>query len=118
MWGGESFFCHVIKSRKVKFDWSMLQLRALHYTVFMPLQVKDEIFVKLGRRVSPRLRIWSCFEAVNHPTLHLTSILDVDEVLLHLRMLWMGMWVHHITQLHHCGAGDPIGKIGGKGEPE
>lgn len=56
-----------------------------------------KFFVKLGRRVSPRLRIWSCFDAVNHPTLHFTSILDEDEVFLHLHMLWMGIWVHHYT---------------------
>jgi len=48
------FFCHVIKSRKVKFDWSMLQLRALHYTVFMPLQVKDGIFCKIGKAGEPK----------------------------------------------------------------
>jgi hypothetical protein len=34
------------------------------------------------------------FEAVNHPTLILTSILDVLKVFEPIHMLWMGMWVH------------------------
>ena len=34
------------------------------------------------------------FEALKHPTLLLTSILDVLKVFEHLHMLWMGLWVH------------------------
>ena len=34
------------------------------------------------------------FEAVNHPTLYLTSILDVYEEFEPLHMLCMGIWVH------------------------
>ena len=37
------------------------------------------------------------FEAVNPPTLLLTSILDVLKVFEHLHMLWMGIWVHPYT---------------------
>jgi hypothetical protein len=36
----------------------------------------------------------SCLEAVNHPTLYLTSILNVYEVFEHHHMLWMGIWVY------------------------
>ncbi len=39
----------------------------------------------------------SCLEAVNHPTLLLTSISHVLKVFEHLHMLWMGMWVHPYT---------------------
>ena len=41
-----------------------------------------------------------CFdfvEAVNHPTLHHTSIIHVYEVFEHLHMLWKGIWVHPYT---------------------
>ena len=34
-------------------------------------------------------------EANNHPTLHPTLILEVYEVLEHVDMLWMGIWVHY-----------------------
>jgi hypothetical protein len=37
------------------------------------------------------------FEVVKHPTLLLTSILDVLKVFEHLYMLWMGLWVHPYT---------------------
>ena len=36
-------------------------------------------------------------EAVNHPTLHHTSIIHVYEVFEHLHMLWNGIWVHPYT---------------------
>ena len=32
--------------------------------------------------------------AVNHPTVHHTSIIHVYEVFEHLHMLWKGIWVH------------------------
>ena len=118
MWGGESFFCHVIKSRKVKFDWSMLRLRAPHYTVFMPLQVKDEIFCKIGKAGEPKtsylVMFWRCKPP--HSAFHI-----------YLGCRWGVSAPSHAvewaygcttTKLHHCGGGDPIGKIGGKGEPE
>jgi hypothetical protein len=31
--------------------------------------------------------------------LHPTSILDVYKVIEHLHMLWMGIWVHHYTDI-------------------
>jgi hypothetical protein len=36
-------------------------------------------------------------EAVIHPTLHHTSIIQVYEVFEHLHMLWKGIWVHPYT---------------------
>ena len=36
-------------------------------------------------------------EAVNHPTLHHTSIIHAYEVFEHLHMLWKGIWVHPYT---------------------
>ncbi len=52
-----------------------------------------QIFGKLGVRWSPN-NIMVSLEVVNHPTLYLTSILDVYEVFEHLHMPWMGIWVH------------------------
>jgi hypothetical protein len=39
----------------------------------------------------------SYLEAVEHPALYLTSILDVYKVYEHLYMMWMGIWVHAHT---------------------
>jgi hypothetical protein len=60
-----------------------------------------------GARVGQILENWGqaklrrhCFdfvEAVNHPTLHHTSILHVYEVFEHLHMLWNGICVHPYT---------------------
>jgi hypothetical protein len=36
-------------------------------------------------------------EAVNHPTLLLTSILNVLKVFEHLHMRWIDIWVHPYT---------------------
>jgi hypothetical protein len=36
-------------------------------------------------------------EASKHPSLLLTSILDVLKVFEHLHMLWMGIWMHPYT---------------------
>ncbi len=58
---------------------------------------KTPNFGKLGLRVSPKNIMVSFLEAVNHPTLLLTSILHVLKVFEHLHMLWMGMWVHPYT---------------------
>ena len=49
-------------------------------------------------RVSPNnIMHGVMFEAVNPPTLLLTSILDVLKVFEHHHMLWMGIWVHPYT---------------------
>jgi hypothetical protein len=58
----------------------------------------------------------SCLEAVNHPTLYLTSILNVYQVFEHHHMLWMGIWVYPyiVTLVEVVGA--KFWKIGGKGE--
>ena len=45
------------------------------------------------------LEFWGCLEAVNHPTLLLTSILDVYEVFEHLHMVWMGIQMHPYTDI-------------------
>jgi len=74
-------------------------------------------FVKLGRRVSPRLRIWSCFDAVNHPTLHFTSILDEDEVFLHLHMLWNGHMGAPLQSYTTVEVGTQLGKLGVRVSP-
>jgi hypothetical protein len=44
-------------------------------------------------------------EAVNHPTLHLTSILYIHKVFEHLDMLWMGVWVHPYADTSVQGGG-------------
>ncbi len=44
-------------------------------------------------------------EAVNHPTLHHTSIIHVSEVFEHLHMLWNGIWVHPYTVMMVQGGG-------------
>ncbi len=44
-------------------------------------------------------------EAVNHPTLHHTSIIHVYEVFEHLHMLWKGIWVHPYTVMMVQGGG-------------
>ena len=36
-------------------------------------------------------------EAVNHPTVHHTSIIHAYEVFEHLHMMWKGIWVHPYT---------------------
>jgi hypothetical protein len=58
----------------------------------------------------------SYLETVEHPTLHLTSILNVYEVFEHLHMMWMGIWVYAyiVTPVQVVGA--KFWKIGGKGE--
>ena len=55
-------------------------------------------------------------EAISHPTLHHTSILNVYEVFEPLYMLWMGIWLYPYT-LTPVQVGQDIAKIGGKGEP-
>jgi hypothetical protein len=52
-----------------------------------PLQVVGPNFGKLGSKESPNDIIESCFEAVNHPTLHHTFHLNVYEVLENLHIL-------------------------------
>ncbi len=57
-----------------------------------------------------------CFdivEAVNHPTLHHTSIIHVYEVFEQLHMLWKGIWVHPYTGMM-VQVGAKIWKIGVK----
>ncbi len=64
-------------------------------------------FWKIGVRRSKFLENWGqaevkrhCVdfvEAVNHPTLHPTSIVHVHEVFEHLHMLWKSIWVHPYT---------------------
>jgi len=49
--------------------------------------------------------------AVNHPTLHHTSIIHVYEVFEHLHMLWKGIWVHPYTVIMVQG-GAKFWKIG------
>jgi len=44
-------------------------------------------------------------EAVNHPTLHHTSIIHAYEVFDHLHMLWNGIWVHPYTVMMVQGGG-------------
>jgi hypothetical protein len=44
-------------------------------------------FGNMGVRMKPNNIMMSCLEAVNHPTLYFTSILDVYEVFEHLHML-------------------------------
>ena len=53
-------------------------------------------------------------EAVNHPTLHHTSIRHVYEVFEHLYMLWRGIWVHPYTVITIEG-GANFGKLGSGG---
>ena len=53
-------------------------------------------------------------EAVNHPTLHHTSILYAYEVFEHLHMLWKGIWVHPYTVIMVQG-GAKFWKIGVRG---
>jgi len=50
-------------------------------------------------------------EAVNHPTLHHTSIIHVYKVFEHLHMLWKGIWVHPYTVIW-CSGGGKFSKIG------
>ena len=55
-----------------------------------------------------------CFDfdvAVNHPTLHHTSIKHVYEVFEHLHLLWKGIWVHPYTGMMVQG-GAKFWKIG------
>ncbi len=55
----------------------------------------------------------SYLEAVNHPTLLLTSILHVLKVIEQLHMLWMmGIWVHPYT-ITPVQVGAKFWKIGG-----
>ncbi len=54
-------------------------------------------------------------EAVSHHWLHPTSILEVYNVLKHLHMLWMGIWVHPYTVIHLCRWGQNFVNLG-KGE--
>jgi hypothetical protein len=59
-----------------------------------------------------------CFdfvEAVNHPTLHHTSIIHAYEVFEHLHMLWNGIWVHPYTVMMVLG-GAKFGKLGSGGD--
>ncbi len=56
-------------------------------------------------------------EAINHPTLHPTPILDVYEVFDHLDMLLMGTSVHYYMLCHQAGGGK-IWKIGGMAKSE
>ena len=44
-------------------------------------------------------------EAVNHPTLHHTSVIHAYEVFEHLHMLWKGIWVHPYTVMMVQGGG-------------
>ena len=53
-------------------------------------------------------------EAVNHPTLHHTSIIHVYEVFEHLHMLCKCIWVHPYTGMMVQG-GDKFGKLGSGG---
>ena len=52
-------------------------------------------------------------EAVNHPTLHHTSIIHVYDVFAHLHMLWNGIWVQPYTVMMVQGGGK-FWKIGVK----
>ena len=54
-------------------------------------------------------------EAVNHPTLHHTSIIHVYEVFEHLHMLWKGIWVHPYTVMMVAGGGANFGNLGSGG---
>ena len=56
-----------------------------------------------------------CFdfvEAVNHPTLHHTSIIHAYEVFEHLHMMWKGIWVHPFIVIMVEGGGGKFWKIG------
>ena len=48
---------------------------------------------KFGGKDEPKEDCGTCLVAVNHPTLHQTSILNVYEVFEPLHMLWMGIWL-------------------------
>jgi hypothetical protein len=62
---------------------------------------------------SPNNIMVSCLEAVNHPTLLLTSILHVLKVFKPLHMLWMmGIWVHPYTGTPMQVWGKNFGKLG------
>ncbi len=57
-----------------------------------------------------------CFdfvEAVNHPTLHHTSVIHAYEVIEHLHMLWNGICVHPYTVMMVQG-GAKVGSGGAK----
>jgi hypothetical protein len=53
----------------------------------------------------------SYLEAVEHPTLYLTSILDVYKVYEHLHMMWMGIWAYLYT-VTHVQVGLNLGNLG------
>ena len=68
--------------------------------------------LEIWSQVEPKLHHGVIVEAVNHPTLHHTSILHVYEVFEHLHMLWNGIWVHPYTVITVEGAGTKFWKIG------
>ena len=55
-------------------------------------------------------------EAINHPTLHHTSIIHAYEVFEHLHMLWKDIKVHPYTVMGVQGGGK-FWKIGVRGKP-
>jgi hypothetical protein len=72
------------------------------------------IFWKYGVvRLLNQMILW------NHGIPHPTSIVYVYKVFYHLDMLWMGIWVHPITQLHIMSRWWVwiFEKIGGDGAP-
>ena len=56
-------------------------------------------------------------EAVNHPTLHHTSIIHAYEVFEHLHLLWKGIWMHPYTVMMGQG-GCKILENWGQAEPK
>jgi len=65
------------------------------YTVMM-VQGGGQILENWGQ-AEQKSRCGIIVEAVNHPTLHHTSIIHVYEVFEHLHILWKGIWVHPYT---------------------
>ena len=74
------------------------------YTVMM-VQGGGQILENWGQ-AEQKSRCGFIVEAVNHPTLHHTSIIHVYEVFEHLHMLWKGIWVHPYTVMMVQGGGD------------
>jgi len=82
----------------------------VHPYTSMKVQGGGQILENWGQ-AEQKLRCGIIVEAVNHPTLHHTSIIHVYEVFEHLHMLWNGIWVHPYTVITVEG-GANFGKLG------
>jgi hypothetical protein len=90
-------------------------IRVYPYTVTPVLLGPN--FGNIGVRVNPNNIMVSCLEAVNHPTLYLTSIWYVYEVFVHLHIMWMGIWVHPSHTVIPVQVGPNFGILGVRVNP-